>query len=325
MPSLARFLCRSRIVSAMMVAAFVMTAGSLWASTAEAQDDPSVASAPPPTVALQNSIPSDQLAFLSGYAGRPARELLKDKAFGHLWKAVLPKTTYHYGRDMSLNEALDDVVDGSKLPVMLRNGRYLMVSGEQGPYLRGRGFLWFDLQNGAALGGFYFTPTNGEPSPTLTIYSKQLDVDALSMSQLPQAFVQDLYQWEAVAKVPPVTPRYFIPVSGKKYVLVHDENYCWHPDNAPAPDAIECQQMNADAADADMNAAYFMKETHNAANATAWMLGPDQVTWIQLRDRSCAGPNGLGCRIRMTHERTVVLLGRPGPIFPHPQPPRSGR
>ena len=38
-----------------------------------------------------------------------------------------------------------------------------------------------------------------------------------------------------------------------------------------------CEDLNAEAADADVNAAYFMAETHNAANATAWMLGQDQL------------------------------------------------
>jgi len=53
-----------------------------------------------------------------------------------------------------------------------------------------------------------------------------------------------------------------------------------------------------------------MKETHNQANATAWMLGPDQVEWIGFRDRSCGGgPAGLPCRIRITRQRTRVLLG----------------
>ena len=92
-------------------------------------------------------------------------------------------------------------------------------------------------------------------------------------------------------------------------MLEHDEDYCWRPPGAPAPDPDACLQMNADAADDDMNAAYFMQETGNAANATAWMQGPDQVAWISLRDRSCG--NGLACRIRVTRERTHVLMGHP--------------
>jgi len=318
MPLLARPLSLRRIALAWMVAAQLMLTFTLLAPTAQAQQEPS-APAQPAGPLLQNPLPSNQVAFMNAYAGRAARDLEKDKAFGHLVKEVIPKTTYHYGRDMPLMEAMDDALDGSKLPVLLRDGRYLTVNGERGPYLSGRGFLWFDLQDGVALGAFYFTPTNGEPSPTLTVFSKQLTAGALAMSDLPQAFVQDLYQWEAIAKVPPVSPRYFIPANGKKYVLVHDEDYCWHPENSPAPDQAACDKMNAQAADVDLSAAYFMKETGNAADATAWMLGPDQVAWLALRDRSC-GLNGFACRIRMTRERTWMLIGgTPRPVRPRPQ------
>jgi uncharacterized protein YecT (DUF1311 family) len=93
-------------------------------------------------------------------------------------------------------------------------------------------------------------------------------------------------------------------------VLVHDEDYCDHPANAPPPPQDECQALNADAADTDVDAAYFMKETHNQANATAWMLGPDQVAWIGIRDRTCGV--GLACRIRISRQRTRVLIGAPG-------------
>jgi hypothetical protein len=74
--------------------------------------------------------------------------------------------------------------------------------------------------------------------------------------------------------------------------------------------------MNANAADDDMDAAYFMQKTGNNANATAWMLGPDQIEWLGMRDRSCGA--GLACRIRITHERTRVLMG-------HPPEPRGRR
>jgi hypothetical protein len=32
------------------------------------------------------------------------------------------------------------------------------------------------------------------------------------------------------------------------------------------------QQINADAADIDLNAAYYVEQTHHATNATAWMI-----------------------------------------------------
>jgi hypothetical protein len=324
MPMLARFLSQRTGVAVGIAAAQVALLLCSLPRIAKAQQDAGTAVPPPqPAAVLVDPLATAQVAFLGSYAGRPTKELLRDRSFRNLMKAVLPKTTYHYGSDMSLASAVDEALDGSKLPVMLRDGRYLTVSGEQGPYLHGRGFLWFDLQEGIALGGFYFTPTNGEPSPTLTIVSKELSGQALAMSQLPAAFVQDLYQWEAVSKVPPVTPRYFIPQSGKKYVLVHDEDYCWHPENTPALDRKSCDAMNADAAEADMNAAYFMKRTSNAANATAWMLGPDQVNWLQMRGRICMGPAGFGCRIRMTRQRTWVLIG--GPPMPREHPLHASR
>jgi Lysozyme inhibitor LprI len=326
MPSLARFLCLPDVVPARMVVAQFTLAGVLVAPLLMAQAPQDNAAPPPPSpIALQNPIPGSELMFLNGFAGKPVKELLKDKAFINLTKQIVPKTTYHYGRDMALSFAVDDVLDGSKLPVMLRDGRYLMVSGDRGPYLRGRGFLWFDLQEGVALGGFFFTPTNGEPTPTLTIFSKQVDTHELAMSELPQAFVQDLYQWEEIEKVPPVSPRYFIPVNGKKYVLVHDEDYCWHPDGAPAPDPNACQEMNAAAADADLNAAYFMHLTRNAADATAWMLEPEQVAWLDLRERSCFGPDRLACRIHMARERTWTLIGGPPPKAPRARPMQASR
>ena len=69
------------------------------------------------------------------------------------------------------------------------------------------------------------------------------------MGQLPEPFAEDLEQWAANSRVPEITPRYFIPENGKKYVLEHDEDYCWSPSGEPEPDRDECQQMMADAAD----------------------------------------------------------------------------
>ena len=78
-------------------------------------------------------------------------------------------------------------------------------------------------------------------------------------------------------------------------MLIHDEDYCDHPEDEPPPPQDRCQQLNVDAADADVNAAYFMSETHNQANATAWMLGTDQM------DRSTGAD--LWGRTAMPHPR----------------------
>jgi len=263
---------------------------------------------PPPPAVFQNPIPAAQLGFLNAYAGQPAKLLLKDKRYKALLKQVIPRTTYHYGRDMGLDSALEMVMDGSKSPVSIRDGRYALIAGARGPYLRGRGFMWFDLRAGTALGVFYFQPTNGEPTPTLTVFSRQLTATELSVGQLPLPFDQDLGDWALLAGTPAITPRYFIPENGKKYVLVHDEDYCAPaPGQAPPPANI-CEQLTDEAAEADVDAAYFMKETRNAADATAWMLGPDQMAWIGLRNSTCGA--ALGCRIRLARERTRVLVER---------------
>lgn len=297
-----------------VILALVVFASSAHAQT---QQQPS-----PEFAQFQSPFPPGQLAFLNGYVGRTTKELMKDKQFRALMKQAVPRTEYHYGRDMPLSDAIDEVLSGSPLPINIRDGRYVSVTGMQGPYLHGRGLMWFDLEAGIVLGGFYFTPTNGEPTPTLTVFSRQLRQNGLTLGQLPRAFADDLSQWSAVARIPPITPRYFIPDNGKKYVLEHDEDYCWHPADAPEPPQDECMQANLDAADADMNAAYFMKETHNAANATAWMLDPEQTAWLAVRARTCVGPNALGCGIRMTRERIRVIMG---PGAPRPRPMQASR
>jgi hypothetical protein len=301
------FLSAALSVAALMLFATTHASSQEPDDPAQAQPEPP----PPPPVAFQNTIPSDQLAFLRAYAGKPAKELLKDKQFRNILKQVTPNTEYHYGRDMRLSETRDNILDGSQRPVELRDDRYLMVPGNRGPYLHGRAFLWFDLQEGIGLGGVYFQPTNGEPTPTLAIYSRQLKDTALSMTQLPPDFASDVIQWATQEYIPPVTPRYFIPDNGKKYVLIHDEDYCGCPADQPPPPQDVCQRLNAEAADADLNAADFMAQTGNAANATAWMLSPEQTAWIGMRNQSCGiGPGSYLCQVHVTRRRVRLIVGR---------------
>jgi uncharacterized protein YecT (DUF1311 family) len=259
---------------------------------------------------FQKLIPADQLGFLNQFAGRPSNDLIRDKQFRKLIRTSIPDCMFHYGRDMPLVDALEMVIKGSPLPVRIRDGRYLTVAGRSGPYLGGRGFIWIDLQDGIVLGGFYFHPTNGEPTPAVNIFSRQVKEEAVRISQLPPAFAEDFNGWPAELKVPPVTTRYFITGSNKKILLEHDEDFC-----ATALPGDVCVQMNADAADIDMNAAYYLEQTNHVTNATAWMItGDDQIAWLQFRENTCrAGPDQLGCRIRMTRERTLVIIKR-GPM-----------
>ncbi|ADW69247.1 hypothetical protein [Granulicella tundricola] len=259
------------------------------------------------------TFPVADLAFLKQYDGAPAKDLIHDKQFKKVLKDVLPGCMFHYGKDMPLDEAVDMVMKDSRVPVRIRDGRYVVVSGLGGPYLSGRGFVWIDMQDGVALGGFYFHPTNGEPTPTLAIYSKQIKEDQVAMSELPPVFGQDMAEWQNESRVPTVTTQYFLTGKNKRVLLEHDEDYCSPADGMVAP-AGDCEELNADAADADEQAAYYLDQVHYATNATAWMIGADQVAWIGVRERTCGGVvDPLGCRIRVTREHTHVIIGR-GPV-----------
>jgi uncharacterized protein YecT (DUF1311 family) len=141
--------------------------------------------------------------------------------------------------------------------------------------------------------------------------------NTLALSQLPPEFAADLRHWSADAHVPPIITRYFITGANKRILLEHDEDFCLPVDGNPAPPLSVCDARNAEAADIDLTAAYYLHEVHYAANATAWMIGGEQVSWIRVRDDACRiGPEPLRCRIRMTRERTHLIVHRqhPAPI-----------
>ena len=145
---------------------------------------------PPPPAAFVSTISPDQLAFLKDYEGKSTKELRKDKRFHKLMDQITPRTEYHYGWDMPLTEAVDQTLDGPPLPVEVRDGRYVMVGANTGSFKGGKGFAWFDMQAGIGIGGVYFHPTNGEPTPTLAIYSRQIKARDLGISQFPAAFAR---------------------------------------------------------------------------------------------------------------------------------------
>jgi uncharacterized protein YecT (DUF1311 family) len=280
--------------------------------------EPPVPVPPPPPFDInlfENRIPAPALAFLTQFSGAPSGDLYRDHQFKHIIGSHIPNCMFHYGRDMPLSDALDNVLPHSHVPVQIRDNRYVLISGERGPYLGGRGFLWIDTQDGIVLGGFFFRPTNGEPTPTLAVFSRQVKTKdrSLATSQLPPAFMDDLSQWSRQSGVAPVTTRYFLTGNDKRILLEHTEDYCASsPDpNVPPPPPDQCAEMNANAAEIDMNAAYYLEQVNYATNATAWMIqGNDQVAWLAIRDRTCIGPNPLPCRIRMTRERTRVIVTR---------------
>jgi hypothetical protein len=269
---------------------------------------------------FRKSIPSSQLAFLNQFAGAPSDKAFDDKQVRKLMHSVVPGWMFHYGRDMSISDALDMVIGGSRIPVQVRGGRYVVISGQSGPYLMGRGFLWIDMQDGIAVGGFYFRPTNGEPTPTVTIFSKQVKEDTLTLGQLPPAFAEDFRRWAAESRVPALTTRYFIGDLNKRILLEHDEDFCSDLPGSARPPADDCQQTNADAADLDMNTAYYLDQVHYATNATAWMINDqDEGVFIRLRDSTCrVGPDPLACHIRLTRQHTHgIIKGNPTPHPPN--------
>ena len=228
-------------------------------------------SSPPLDRAIfQKSITRNQLEFLNDYAGKPAYEVVRERKLRELVNLVVPYTPFHFGLDMPLPNAIEAILSGSPTPVEIREGRYMMVS-TQGGRGTARGFIWLDMQEGIALGGIYFHPTNGEPTPTLTLFSRQVKQDSVDMGQLPAAFAQDLSQWAAMAGIPPITTRYFINASSEKIVLAHDEDFCRRAEGMPAVPEDVCKQMNANAAEVDIKAAHFLDQTHYASNATMRM------------------------------------------------------
>jgi hypothetical protein len=71
----------------------------------------------PQPAQLQNPIAATQIAFLSGYVGRTTKELTKDKQIRALMKLTIPRTEFHYGRDMSLSDVLEEALSGSSAAV----------------------------------------------------------------------------------------------------------------------------------------------------------------------------------------------------------------
>lgn len=223
-------------------------------------------------------IESGELTFLKEYAGRMADDADGKRKVKTLVGQIAPYTPYHFGIDIPLPQVLAVMVLTVPEPIEIRDGRYAMISGRLSPNQhsrnhRGRGFLWVDMREGFALGGIFFYPSNGEPTPTLTIFSRQLDRRSVKMSQLPRAFTEDLSHWAAMTGIPPITTRYFIGASGEKSVLTHDENYCLRSGDVatPSPKGV-CKEMNEQASLIDMMATQFMEHTHNASNATMKMI-----------------------------------------------------
>lgn len=228
---------------------------------------------PLPTT-FERTIPSSDLLFLNDLANQPSSTVLRDSTFRQLVGAVTPFAPFHFGTDKPLSNALEEMFSTSEIPVQIRDNRYVMVTGRRTPESGGRGrtFLWVDMQQGIALGGIFFYPSNGEPSPTLTLFSNQVSADSVRIEQLPPAFLEDFSRWSADAAVPLSTARYFINASNKKSVLAHDEDTCGSSAGSASLGAETCTQQKLEAAAVDRQAGAFLARVHYAPNGTAHTL-----------------------------------------------------
>jgi hypothetical protein len=216
-------------------------------------------------------IADEDREMLQQYVHAPVSEVVRSARFHAFVDSVVPYTPFHYGVDMPLTRVLEKLLSRSEENVDLRSNRYLMLSNMSGRGMS-RAFLWVDLVDGPVLGGIYFHPSNGEPTPTLTLFSRQVTDPNIHPSQLPTAFLQDLNQWISKSGVQAISTRYFVNAANQKSVLWHEENYCSSSmSETPTVDEA-CSQANEEAKNIDSNASNFLNQTRNASNATERMI-----------------------------------------------------
>jgi hypothetical protein len=247
--------------------------------------------------------PRDQLAFLNECAGATVDTALKKKLRAVIEMAA-PVVPFHYSIDLPLTMASQFVLFSQPLSVSIREGRYAMIANTDplGTSDRRRGFLWVDLHQGIVLGGIFFYPSNGEPTPTLTVFSRQVDDAPSGLSKLPSAFAQDLSRWAAADQIPAITTRYFINSFGEKTLLAHDENLC-----SPAQSASSCDEDRRAAAQIDEQAALFLEQTHHAPNATMRTIA-SPTGLSQARTSNPPAIGGSGYRRRIEVNGQIITL-----------------
>lgn len=270
--------------------------------------------APPPfdPAIFSRLIPPAQLKSLLHADGLTVADVFRDRETRHLIMSAIPNDIFRYGRDISLPDTITMQLDQSPAIARVLDNRYILLTGDDRPHQwvrhDARTLIWVDTQTGIVLGAFFFHPNNGEPGPTVTVFTKQIKQDDIHFSELPPAFLSDLNQWEQQSGVPPALITYFIGDIPKKFLLEHDTDLC-STDVLTEDSGSDCEQLNADAADNDLTAALYLEQVNYATNATAYMLNnPGQITWIGYRDRTCGNlADPLACRIRLTRQRIAII------------------
>ena len=257
-------------------------------------------------------IPPAQLAPLLQADNTTVSDVFHDREAHHLIMSAVPGVMFHYGRDVSLPDTVTMELDKSPAIAHVHDNRYVLLTGNDRAHewMRhdARTLIWIDTKEGIVIGAFFFRPNNGEPGPTVTVFTRQIKQDDIHFSELPPAFLADLNQWQQQSGIPPVLITYFIGDISKKFLLEHNTDLC-STESLTGGYGSDCEQMNADAADSDLTASLYLDQVNYATNATAWMINnPDQVSWVSYRDNTCmAGANPLACRIRLTRARIAVV------------------
>ena len=257
-------------------------------------------------------IPPAQLTPLLQSDNSVVSNVFHDHDAHKLIMSAVPGVMFHYGRDVSLPDTVTMELDKSPAIAHVHDNRYVLLTGNDRAHewLRhdGRTLIWIDTKEGIVIGAFFFRPNNGEPGPTVTVFTKQIKQDDIHFSELPPTFLADLNQWQQQSGIPPVAITYFIGDISKKFLLEHNMDLC-STENLTGGFGSDCEQMNFDAADSDLTASLYLAQVNYATNATAWMINsPDQVSWVSYRNNTCiAGADPLACRIRLTRARIAVV------------------
>lgn len=243
-------------------------------------------------------------------AGDSSRDATLSGDFQRLLASVTPDAIYHFHVDMPLATAFTTVIRGPAQPITVRDGRYMMISACLVPTCSGaRALLWIDTNARLAIGALEFNPANGEPAPTETLFSNQiLDVIAES-SQLPEAFIGDLRPWSKASRFRAPMARYFINGRGFKTAVPHDDDNCAGGDRSSLPLSL-CAAMNVEAADQDVQAAFYLLVNSYANGPARMQLQVDQNKWRQDRRMVCGMGltlDALACQLKYTRDRAHAL------------------
>jgi uncharacterized protein YecT (DUF1311 family) len=255
--------------------------------------------------------PAD-LAWLEPFLNQTTHDVWMHSRFKEIVSAAAPNAIYHFHVDLPLGAAFSAVLSGPGAPVQVRDDRYMLLSAcAAAPCVTGRALAWIDLEVGLVFGAIEFNPTNGEPTPTLTIFSAQVGDRVARRFELPPAFLQDLELWSRATRLRGTTVRYFINKDGWKSLVAHDEDACQGADRSSLALTM-CAATNADAADQDMRAAYLLLANQfDEKSSMRDALKADQDKWLQDRGALCPGAATdaatVACRLKVTRERTQAL------------------